>query len=129
MKKITWLGHAAFKIELQDLTILMDPWIRGNPVSPLKNYKTIPKADLVFVTHDHGDHGFKDAIRILPICSTYMMGIREAVWAVGKVRPKTVIPMHYNTFPELNTDAEGFKKKIGSLAKVEILKIGESLSI
>jgi L-ascorbate metabolism protein UlaG (beta-lactamase superfamily) len=218
MIKITWLGHAAFKIEIQDLTILVDPWIKRNPVSPLKNYKDISKADLVLVTHDHGDHGFKDAIKIckrnkstfagvyelankarrklvkrtvggniggeiefegikvffapawhsskiaapcgfvvktkditfyhtgdtgyysdmgylgekynidmmmLPICSPYMMGIDDAIRAISKVGPEVVVPMHYNTFPGLNADVEEFKRKVGQLAKVEVLRIGE----
>lgn len=48
MVTISWLGHAAFKIETPDKTIFIDPWIKGNPVSPLKSYKEIKKADLVY---------------------------------------------------------------------------------
>jgi L-ascorbate metabolism protein UlaG (beta-lactamase superfamily) len=53
--KITWLGHAAFKIEISDRIVLIDPWLDGNPTSPVKASE-ITKADIVYVTHDHGDH-------------------------------------------------------------------------
>src|SRR5512133_485103 len=77
MTKITWLGHAAVKIETKDLTILVDPWIKGNPVCPLKSYKDISKANLVFVTHDHNDHGFNDALRICRRTGATFVGVFE----------------------------------------------------
>ncbi|MEM3824202.1 MAG: metal-dependent hydrolase [Candidatus Bathyarchaeia archaeon] len=55
LAKITWFGHAAFKIEIADKIVLVDPWLDGNPTSPVKASE-ISKADIVFVTHDHGDH-------------------------------------------------------------------------
>ena len=55
MARITWFGHAAFKIEMANQTVLVDPWLDGNPTSPIKASE-ITKADVVFVTHDHGDH-------------------------------------------------------------------------
>jgi L-ascorbate metabolism protein UlaG (beta-lactamase superfamily) len=55
MVKITWLGHAAFKIEIANRTVLIDPWLDGNPTSPIKASE-ITKADVVYVTHDHHDH-------------------------------------------------------------------------
>jgi L-ascorbate metabolism protein UlaG (beta-lactamase superfamily) len=215
--KITMLGHAAFKIETNQYTFFIDPWIAGNPTSPFKSYKEIEKADFVLVTHDHADHGFEDAIKIckntkatfvgvyelaqmagkkgcsflggniggeiqkddvkiyfaqaihssniaapcgfiintpeitfyhtgdtsfysdmeylsklyqidimmVPICSNYMMGITEAVWAVEKVKPKIVIPCHYDAIPELNTNPEEFKEKASQYSRVEILSSGE----
>jgi len=62
MAKITWFGHAAFQIELAGKTVLVDPWLDGNPTSPIKASE-IGKADIVYVTHDHGDH-LGDAIAI-----------------------------------------------------------------
>ena len=55
MARITWLGHAAFKIEIADRTVLIDPWLDENPTSPVKASE-VSKADVVYVTHDHGDH-------------------------------------------------------------------------
>lgn len=62
MAKLTWFGHAAFKIEIAEKIVLVDPWLNGNPASPVKA-SDITKADVVYVTHDHGDH-LGDAIDI-----------------------------------------------------------------
>jgi len=53
--RITWFGHAAFKIEIADKIVLIDPWLDGNPTSPVKASE-ITKAGTIYVTHDHGDH-------------------------------------------------------------------------
>lgn len=220
MVNITMLGHAAFKIETNQYTFIVDPWLAGNPASPYKSYKEIEKADFVLVTHDHADHGFEDAVKIckytkatfvgvfelaqlagkkgcnfiggniggeihkddvkiyfapaihssniatpcgfiintpeitfyhtgdtafysdmeylsrlydidvmmVPICSNYMMGITEAVWAVEKVKPKFVIPCHYDAIPILTTNPEVFKENASSFSQVEILRSGEEKS-
>jgi L-ascorbate metabolism protein UlaG (beta-lactamase superfamily) len=55
LARITWFGHAAFKIEIADKTVLIDPWLDGNPTSAVKASE-ITSADIVYVTHDHRDH-------------------------------------------------------------------------
>jgi len=62
MAKTTWFGHAAFEIEIAGKIVLIDPWLDGNPASPVKASE-ITKADVVYVTHDHGDH-LGDALNI-----------------------------------------------------------------
>ena len=29
--KLTWLGHSAFRIDMDAATILIDPFLKGNP--------------------------------------------------------------------------------------------------
>ncbi len=58
--KVTWLGHAAFLIEGKD-RIVVDPFISGNPVAPMKAEDI--ECDLVCVTHAHADH-FGDAVEV-----------------------------------------------------------------
>jgi len=54
--KITFLGHAAFKIvSPKGVVIYVDPFLSGNPKTP-PEMKTVEKADLILVTHGHGDH-------------------------------------------------------------------------
>ncbi len=60
--EIIWLGHAAVKIKASK-TIYIDPFLTGNPAAAIKP-EDIHEADLVIVTHDHGDH-LGDAF---PIC-------------------------------------------------------------
>ena len=62
MARVTWFGHASFKIEAADKIVLIDPWLDGNPFSPVKASE-IGRADIVYVTHDHGDH-LGDAVDI-----------------------------------------------------------------
>jgi len=51
---ITWLGHSALKIE-GSRTVFIDPFLSGNPKATLRA-QDIARADVVVVSHDHGDH-------------------------------------------------------------------------
>lgn len=209
--KITWMGHAAVLIE-GSKTILIDPFLTDNP-SAVVAVDTLPKIDIVLVTHDHFDH-LGDAKRILerdksaffgvhelslhsdianksesiiggniggsysfdevtisltqaihsadvgvpsgyiikmdgitlyhsgdtalfsdmklipqlygdidlaflPIGGHYTMDVTAATQAVNYIRPKKVIPIHYNTWPLIEADADSFKKSVhGSNAVV-----------
>ncbi|MGW8321713.1 MAG: metal-dependent hydrolase [Thermodesulfobacteriota bacterium] len=53
--QITWLGHTGFRIERSGAgTILIDPWV-DHPKST-DSVRAVDKADLILVTHGHGDH-------------------------------------------------------------------------
>ena len=62
--RITWMGHAFFKLEGNGKTVLIDPFITGNPACPLKSPDEVAAADVVLVSHEHADHGFDDAVKI-----------------------------------------------------------------
>jgi L-ascorbate metabolism protein UlaG (beta-lactamase superfamily) len=56
--KVTWLGHSAFKVVTPAGKVLfLDPWV-VNPANKkgAEALAGIDKADLVLVTHGHGDH-------------------------------------------------------------------------
>jgi len=54
--KITWLGHASFRIETPaGNTVLIDPWVTTNPSCP-DDEKNFKKVDVILCTHGHGDH-------------------------------------------------------------------------
>ena len=43
---------------------------------------------------------------LVPIGDNFTMGITDAVKAVELTNPETVIPMHYKTFPVIDSDPE-----------------------
>lgn len=53
MDRITWFGHSAFKVECNGASVIIDPFLA--PATKLTQ-KDLGHADLVLVTHDHGDH-------------------------------------------------------------------------
>lgn len=66
-------------------------------------------------------------ICMLPIGDHYTMGPREAAYACKLLKPKTVIPMHFGTFPILTgTPAE--LRKLVSDVEVREMKPGETIS-
>jgi L-ascorbate metabolism protein UlaG (beta-lactamase superfamily) len=55
--KITWLGHSAFRIETAKNTILIDPFLTGNPGAKGVDVKEAAKGvKHIILTHGHGDH-------------------------------------------------------------------------
>ncbi len=59
--KIRYLGHSAFQLFGLKGTVLIDPYLRGNPKASTTPDKV--DADVILVTHAHGDH-LGDAIEI-----------------------------------------------------------------
>ena len=58
------------------------------------------------------------------------MGIDDAVVAAKWLGAKTVIPMHYNTFPTIVADEEEFKRKAEAAGlKCVILTPGDSIEL
>lgn len=58
--RITWLGHASVMIKAT-ATVYIDPW---------KISKSSPRADIVLLTHDHGDHYSESDVKIISDTST-----------------------------------------------------------
>jgi L-ascorbate metabolism protein UlaG (beta-lactamase superfamily) len=216
--EIRWLGHSAVIIK-GTKTVVIDPFLTGNPVAAISPDE-ITEADVMVVTHDHGDHRgdafdickktgatlvsvheiavqaeaegipaegmniggtvesngviihmvnathsaesgdptgviieldgkriyhagdtgltydmklvgefFHPDLSLLPIGDRYTMGIASAAKAVEFIQTKKVIPIHYGTFPIVDTNPEEFKDKVGDLAEVIILKPGESYTL
>ncbi len=215
MIEVTWLGHSAVKIQGSKI-VYIDPFLTGNPAASIAPGK-IKEADIVIVTHHHGDHlgdafsiakktqatlvaiheiaveaqaegisvegmniggtvetkgvkihmvqalhsaekgnaagvvvemdgkriyhagdtgltydmkligeFFRPDLSFIPIGDRYTMGIPSATKAVEFIQTKKVIPVHYGTFPIVQANPEEFKKRVGSLSEVIILKPGQS---
>jgi L-ascorbate metabolism protein UlaG (beta-lactamase superfamily) len=52
--EITFIGHGSLMLAFTDLTIHVDPYT--DPRSKQVNYALLPKADIILITHEHGDH-------------------------------------------------------------------------
>lgn len=62
--KITWLGHAAFRVETAKAVILIDPFLSQSPTGSALDFAEVTKGVThIALTHGHGDH-VGDTIRI-----------------------------------------------------------------
>jgi L-ascorbate metabolism protein UlaG (beta-lactamase superfamily) len=70
-------------------------------------------------------------VALVPIGGHYTMDRHDAVTAADWIGADTVIPIHYNTFPPIETDDEAFKSDVESKtsSKVVILQPGETHSV
>jgi len=57
--RITFIGHGTLMFEFGGLVIHVDP------VGRYADYSKLPKADVILVTHEHGDHLDKEAIKTI----------------------------------------------------------------
>ncbi len=83
--KITWLGHAGFRIELGDQVLLIDPWLTGNPLFPEdRRSEAISGTTHILVSHGHADHA-SDAIGIAKETGAPIAAIVELAGYFGSV--------------------------------------------
>lgn len=226
--EITYFGHSVLQIETNDKTILIDPFITGNGLSPVIADEVKP--DVILLTHGHGDHVgdtemlakkhdalvvapfelatylsfqglrthpmhiggshmfdfgqvkltqafhgssivdeekktitymgmpcgilftaegktiyhagdtalFSDMkvigelndidVAFLPIGDNFTMGIKDAVIASKWLQAKTVVPIHYDTFPVIEVDPLAFVERLEK-NQGKIVKPGEKLEV
>lgn len=217
--KITWLGHSALRIE-GSRTVFVDPFLSGNPKAALQP-QAIERADVVAVSHDHGDHlgdsfaicqrtgatlvalfeialaaqekkikaeginiggtarvagveislvpafhsagrggtaaglviamdgrtvyhagdtgltlemrligeMYRPDIAFLPIDGYYNMSPRLAAKAVELLGVPRVVPIHYGTFPHIQSSPQEFQERVGAGSQVTILAPGGAIEI
>ena len=107
----------------------------GNPTGFLL---TTPDEKKIYFAGDTGLFGDMTLIgeegldlAILPIGDNFTMGPDDALRAVKMLKPKMVVPVHYNTFPLINQDTDAWKARVEAETetKVVVLQSGESLSL
>ncbi|WP_440060129.1 metal-dependent hydrolase [Thermogladius sp. 4427co] len=128
-------GNIGGRLSLEDLEIVLTPALhssnKGSPVGFI-----VKGADISL--YHAGDTGlfsemsliselYSPEVALLPIGGHFTMGVKEAFRAVLMLKPKVVIPMHYNTFPLIKADPYKFKELVESLTptRVIVLKPGE----
>jgi L-ascorbate metabolism protein UlaG (beta-lactamase superfamily) len=65
--------------------------------------------------------GDKVELALVPIGGHFTMDRFDAVTAVEFIQPSQVIPIHYGTFPPVETDAEAFKADVQNAGFSEVL--------
>jgi L-ascorbate metabolism protein UlaG (beta-lactamase superfamily) len=78
---IRFLGHAAFALEHDGKTVLVDPYLTGNPKAAATPDEVA--ADAIFLTHGHGDH-FGDTIAIAKRTGATVVAITEIAGEIGE---------------------------------------------
>ena len=69
---LTWLGHATVLVRTAaGKTLIIDPWLEGNPLCPPEHYA--PRVDAILITHGHPEH------------------LGNTVALAGRVRPEAVV--------------------------------------
>ena len=76
-----------------------------------------------------GDEGID--LAVLPIGDNFTMGPDDALRAVKLIRPKVVIPIHYNTWELIAQDAKNWASRVEkeTETKVVVLNPGENFSL
>lgn len=94
--KITWLGHACFKIEEDGFVVILDPYMPGT----VPGYRDLrERADLVLCSHDHRDHCAREVIK------------KKLVPALN--------PFNISTFDSWHDDAEGTLRGTNKITLLE----------
>lgn len=65
--EISFIGHGTLMFKLSDFVIHIDP------VSTYSDYSKLPKADLILITHEHGDHLDTKAIDLIRKTGTVLL--------------------------------------------------------
>jgi L-ascorbate metabolism protein UlaG (beta-lactamase superfamily) len=75
--RVKWLGHASFQIRTEDKIIYVDLKKYGKVV------ETSEKADVILVTHNHGDHCSPPKIQKLRKKDTLVIAPKDCVSRIG----------------------------------------------
>jgi L-ascorbate metabolism protein UlaG (beta-lactamase superfamily) len=79
--EIKFLGHAAFALSHDGKTVLVDPFLTGNPKAAVSADEV--EADAIFLTHGHGDH-LGDTVAIAKRTGADVVAIVELAAELGE---------------------------------------------
>lgn len=69
-------------------------------------------------------------IAFLPIGDNYTMGIDDAVKAVEFLNCRAAVPIHFDTWPIISSDANEFKRKVESIGKkCTVIPFGDTIEL
>ncbi|MFT4603968.1 MAG: L-ascorbate metabolism protein UlaG (beta-lactamase superfamily) [Rhodothermales bacterium] len=106
--KLTYCGHSTIQIEKAGRRVLIDPFIYDG----LGLCHTDVGSPLVFLS------------------GRDLWGKPQRVWSAKMLRPGITVPVHYNTFPEIEVDVTQWESRmLGAGLQSQALRPGETLSI
>ena len=113
---IRFLGHSCFTLTDGDTTLLIDPFLSGNPKAAARAADI--QATTILLTHGHQDH-YGDSVDIASRTGATVVAITEVA---GEIQGEG------DTFPLIETDVQAFKSEVESAtsSSVVILEPGES---
>ena len=79
--QIRFLGHAAFELSDGDISVLIDPFLTGNPKAAVAAEQLNP--DAILLTHGHGDH-IGDTVAIAKRTNAHVVAIVEIANELGE---------------------------------------------
>jgi L-ascorbate metabolism protein UlaG (beta-lactamase superfamily) len=112
--RIAFIGHGTLMITYGAKVIHMDP------VSMYADYATLPKADLILVTHEHGDHLDAKAIQAITTSRTTLITNQASAKNLGDVsvmkngETKTVDGITIEAVPAYNPEKQFHPKGNGN---------------
>jgi L-ascorbate metabolism protein UlaG (beta-lactamase superfamily) len=94
MASVTWLGHGSYRLDTNDgKRVYIDPWL-GAPTTPDAE-KDVERADVIAVTHGHGDH-VGDVVAVQQKTGATVLGMIELMgWLTTQGIPEDKV-ISYN---------------------------------
>lgn len=96
---ITYLGHAAFHLEADNTSVLIDPFITGNPSATVKAHDLA--ADTIILTHAHNDH-VGDTIAIAARTGATVIATFELGTWLGQQGVQNTVPANHGGTVQFN---------------------------
>jgi L-ascorbate metabolism protein UlaG (beta-lactamase superfamily) len=81
MTDIRFLGHSCFELTDGEVTVLVDPFLTGNPKAAASADEVQP--DVILLTHGHGDH-YGDVVDIAKRTGATVVAIVEIAGELGE---------------------------------------------
>ena len=119
LRSVKWIEHAAFLLEIGTKSVYIDPF-------RLRSGASLPRADVVFVTHDHFDHLNDDAIAQIAVATTQFVAPSAAaaqlcgrnVLVVSPNQSYSVDGIRFRTVPAYNLHKEYHPKSGGMVGYI-----------
>ncbi len=91
--ELQYFGHSAFKIDAAGKTVLVDPFLTGNPMCPEGADASLGSVDLIALTHGHEDH-VGDTVRLASEHGATVVAIFELADWLGMQGVENIVPMN-----------------------------------